>query len=386
MNKILKLKNCSGCYACANICPKGCITMKTDKEGFWYPCIDKENCINCGLCERICPVLKEYKGNPKGKAYACINKNEEIRRQSSSGGVFTLIAENVISKGGVVFGAAFDEEFQVEHIAVEQTKDLEKLRGSKYLQSRIGDAYKQAKSFLESGRLVLFSGTPCQISGLKAYLGKEYDNLIMQDIICHGVPSPKVWKKYVDFREANAESRSKKIDFRNKGDGWQDYSVLFEFENGADYIKRSAKNSYMKAFLADLCLRPSCYNCHSKSLERESDITLADFWGIKGVLPDMDDNKGTSLILVNSEKGGMVFDEIKEDMMYKNVDIDVVSRCNPAVCKSVAYNKNRTKFMKEIFEKDFEKTVKKYNKTKYGKRLLLKVKRLVKSKILKRQN
>lgn len=358
--------------------------MKTNQEGFWYPCIDEGNCINCGMCERICPILKEYKGNSKGKAYACINKNEEIRRQSSSGGIFTLLAENVIARGGVVFGAAFDERFAVRHIAVEQIKDLDKLRGSKYLQSYIGDSYKQAKSFLESGRLVLFSGTPCQISGLKAYLGKEYENLIMQDIICHGVPSPKVWQKYVDFRGESAKAQAQKVEFRNKRYGWHEYSVLFEFENGEEHIKTSSKDPYMKAFLTNLCLRESCYNCHSKSLERESDITLADFWGIKGVLPDMDDDKGTSLVLVNSQKGESLFKEIKPEMTYKEVDIDIVEKCNPAVCKSVAHNKNRRKFLKEIFKKDFEKTVEKYCKTKYMQRILLKIKRIVKNKILKR--
>ncbi len=384
MKRILELKNCSGCCACSNICPKNCITMKTDKEGFWYPCIDEENCINCGLCEKVCPVLKEYKGNPKGKAYACINKNEEIRMKSSSGGGFTLIAENVIARGGVVFGAAFDDGFAVRHIAVEKTEELEKLRGSKYLQSYIGDSYKLAKSFLENGRLVLFSGTPCQISGLKAYLGKEYDNLIMQDIICHGAPSPKVWQKYVDFRRKSAKAQTQKVEFRNKRYGWYGFSVLFEFENGEDYIKSFSNDPYMKAFLANLCLRPSCYDCHSKSLERESDITLADFWGVKGVLPEMDDDKGTSLILVNSQKGEKLFEEIKPEMAYKEVDVDIVARYNPAVCKSVAYNKNRSRFLKEVLKKDFEKMVEKYTKVKYSKRILSKIKRIIKAKILKK--
>ena len=358
--------------------------MEPDENGFWHPNIDEGICINCGLCEKFCPILKEYKGNAKGKAYACINKNEEIRRQSSSGGIFTLLAENVIARGGVVFGAAFDEKFAVRHIAVEQTKDLDKLRGSKYLQSYIGDAYTHAKSFLESGRLVLFSGTPCQISGLKAYLGKEYDNLIMQDIICHGVPSPKVWQKYVDFRQKSADAQAQKIEFRNKRYGWQDYSLLLEFENGEEYIKTSSKDPYMRAFLTNLCLRESCYDCHSKSLERESDITLADFWGIKGVLPDMDDDKGTSLILVNSKKGESVFEEIKEDMVYEEVDIDIVARRNTAACKSVAYNKSRSSFLKQIFEKNFEKTVEKYCKTKYIRRILSKIKKIIKAKILKK--
>lgn len=384
MKKIVSLKTCSGCFACVNACPKGCVIMETDKEGFWYPEIDEKNCINCGLCEKTCPILKDYEGNLKGRAYACINKDENIRMQSSSGGVFTLLAEYVLEKGGVVFGAAFDEEFAVQHIAVDNIEDLEKLRGSKYLQSKIGDTYKQAKILLDGGRWVLFSGTPCQTSGLKSYLGKDYENLIMQDIICHGVPSPKVWERYVKFREAKAASQTRRTFFRDKKYGWKMYSILFDFANSTEYIKILPQDFYMRAFLANLCLRSSCYECHSKSLNRESDITLADFWGIENVAPDMDDDKGTSLVFVNSVKGENLFSSIKEKIIYKEVDIDEAVKYNLSAYRSVTEPSKRRKFMKDIFEKDFGKIVEKYTKISIYTRTLRKVKRIMKQILKKR--
>jgi len=278
MEKIIEKKNCSGCHACYSICPKQCIKMCEDEEGFWYPQIDKEQCVNCGACKKVCPVLKEYQPNPRGKAYACINKDEGIRMKSSSGGIFTLLASAVIEQGGVVFGVAFDSDFSAFHTYVEDKTELEKLRGSKYVQSRIFDTYKKVKEYLDLKRIVLFSGTPCQIGGLKTYLGKEYDNLIMQDIICHGVPSPLVWQKYITLRETKAGSKIGRTFFRHKKYGWKTYSVRFEFSNRTEYEQIFSKDLFMRAFLANLCLRPSCYNCHFKSKERESDITLADFW------------------------------------------------------------------------------------------------------------
>ena len=368
--------------ACFNACPKNCITMKDNSEGFWYPKIDSELCIDCGLCEKVCPVLTEYKGNPKGKAYAAINNDEDIRLKSSSGGVFTLLAETIINKGGIVFGAAFDEDFKVRHVLVESVSDLEKLRGSKYVQSQIGDTYRLAKTMLENGRMVLFSGTPCQISGLKSYLRKPYENLIMQDIVCHGVPSPNVWGRYVSLREEKALAKTSKVTFRNKEQGWKNYLVSFDFKNSAKYSQTVGRDSYMKAFLSELCLRPSCYDCHSKSLERESDITLADFWGVENVAPSMFDNKGTSLILVNSAKGEKLFDAIKDGIKYKEVDINEAVKFNSAAYKTVAKPKNRDEFMEEIMENDFEKTVEKHTKVGCVAKNLRRAKRIIK-KIIK---
>ena len=359
MQKITQLKSCSGCHACYNACPVGCISMEYDAEGFLYPKIDKEKCINCGKCEKVCPVINEYKDGKKGTAYACINKDESVREKSSSGGVFTLIAEYVLDNGGVVFGTAFDDKFNVVHIKVDNKEGLDKLRGSKYVQSSIGTTFKQAKDCLEEGRLVLFTATPCQISGLKAYLGRDYDNLITQDIICHGVPSPKVWQKYIAFREKSAGAKTRRMFFRHKKYGWKTYSVLFEFTNNTEYVKILHDDFYMKGFLANLYLRPSCYDCKSKSVFRQSDITLADFWGIKNVLPDMDDDKGTSLVLVNSSKGEQIFEKISEKMNYEMVDIDEALRYNSSAYKSVDMPKKRSVFMENLDKYEFDVLIKK---------------------------
>jgi len=362
MEKIIEKKNCSGCHACYSICPKQCIKMCEDEEGFWYPQIDKEQCVNCGACKKVCPVLKEYQPNPRGKAYACINKDEGIRMKSSSGGIFTLLASAVIEQGGVVFGVAFDSDFSAFHTYVEDKTELEKLRGSKYVQSRIFDTYKKVKEYLDLKRIVLFSGTPCQIGGLKTYLGKEYDNLIMQDIICHGVPSPLVWQKYITLRETKAGSKIGRTFFRHKKYGWKTYSVRFEFSNRTEYEQIFSKDLFMRAFLANLCLRPSCYNCHFKSKERESDITLADFWGVEKECADMYDNKGTSLVLVNSEKGKKLFEKIEDELIFKEVEINSALAHNSAAYKSVCRPKKREKFMKKVTTKNFERVVKKYSR------------------------
>ncbi len=380
MQKITDIKNCSGCHACYNACPKQCISMKPDSEGFLHPVIDNNLCIDCGLCKKICPVLGEYKGNPMGKAFACINNNEETRQQSSSGGVFTLLAEYILNLGGIVFGAAFDEDLSVHHIEVTDICDLEKLRGSKYLQSRIGDTYKSAKAHLEDGKPVLFTGTPCQISGLKTYLDKDYEKLYTQDIICHGVPSPEIWQKYLGFQEKKTDTNTRTAFFRHKKHGWKTFSMQLAFDNGREYITPFSKDLFMQGFLSNLCLRPSCYNCHSKSVERESDITLADFWGVERVCPEFFDNKGTSLVLVNSAKGKSLFDEISESMRFTEVNIDEALKYNSSASHSVAMPKTRELFMRLVNETSFDKAIKACIKTtpikkalKLAKRILRKV-------------
>lgn len=359
---------CSGCHSCYNICPKQCITMKEDQEGFWYPELDVEQCIDCGLCEKRCPILNDMKIDNQPQAYACYNKDESIRKESSSGGVFTLLASLVIEKGGIVYGASFNNENMVEHIEIDNVNDLNKLRGSKYVQSKIGNTYSRVKDYLNQGRLVYFSGTPCQIDGLLAFLNKRYDNLILQDIVCHGVPSPKVWKKYLE--QFNIEEDAK-ISFRDKSTGWDSYS--FTIDQKEKFTQLSSQNEYMKVFLKDLCLRPSCYDCHSKSLHRNSDITLADFWGIKNICPELYDNKGTSLVFINSKKGKELFENIKQDIEYKEVNIEEASKYNPSSYKSVPVPDKRNKYMENIFDNDFNRYSKKYTKTP----LILKVKIII---------
>lgn len=362
IDKKIKLnRDCMGCHGCMNICPKKCISMESDKEGFFYPEVDYDLCINCNQCINACPIINKTIVDIGPLVYACINKNEEVRLDSSSGGVFTLVAEYVIDKGGIVFGASFNDKFELEHNYVKTKEELSKLRGSKYLQSKIGNSYNQAKYFLDSGIQVLFTGTPCQIAGLKSFLGKKnYNNLMTIDIICHGVPSPEVWRKYVEFREIEADSQTQGISFRQKNEGWKRYSVSFLFKNNTEYRRTLSEDLYMRAFLKDVCLRPSCYDCEFKTLNRQSDITLADFWGIENVLPEMDDDKGTSLIFINSKTGREIFYSISNEMKFKEVDINEAIKYNPSAIKSVLENPNRDKFFSDLWKLEFDKLVKKY--------------------------
>ncbi len=378
MINILEKKNCSGCSACAAICPKDCITMQVDEEGFKYPKVNNDECVKCGLCENICPVInpKEVLNNIPS-AYATLNLNNEIRNQSSSGGIFYLLAEYVISLGGIVFGAKFDDDFRVVHDFADNLTDIKNFMGSKYLQSDMGKNYLKVKEFLNKGRIVLFTGTPCQIGGLKAFLGKDYENLICQDIICHGVPSPKVWKKYIEYRESKVKVKLLRTFFRHKKYGWKMYSLQFEFSNCNEYIQKHNEDLYMRSFLRNLDLRPSCYDCAFKNVSREADITLADFWGISDVAPEMDDDKGTSLVIVHSEKGKNLLDKIQSKIRLLQVDFYKAIEHNPSMIQSEAYNPKRNAFMKEIVVKPFDKVVKKYCKEKFTVKVKRKLKQMI---------
>lgn len=365
MRTIQEKSKCNGCHACSAVCPKNCINMLVDEEGFWYPQVDKTQCMQCGLCEKICPIQsKENVGvEDSALAYAARHKDETIRLESSSGGVFTALATKVLGENGVVFGAAFDEKFNVVHKYIEKTEELEQFRGSKYVQSKMGDAYVQAEAFLKQGKTVLFTGTPCQIEGLLSFLRKPYDNLITQDIICHGVPSPMVWKKYVEYRQAKANgAKPRKIAFRAKNEGWKRYSVSFIFDNDTEYRKTLDKDPMMQVFLKDLCLRPSCYDCAFKQKNRRSDITLADFWGIQNVLPEMDDDKGTSLVFAHTPKGQGILQEISDKVEIISINGDEAIKYNPAMIKPVKKPLNRETFFDTIRERDFVAVQKKFLK------------------------
>lgn len=357
MITIVETQNCTGCYSCSSICPEHCIAMQSDSEGFWYPTADRDTCVECGLCEKVCPMQRKAEVKNDPQAYACRNKDESVRLLSSSGGLFTLIAGQIISNRGVVFGASFGHDFTVSHSYAETMEELEGLRGSKYVQSKIGDTYKQIKGFLSQGQLVLFSGTPCQIGGLKAYLQNDYEKLFCVDIICHGVPSPEVWQKYVAYREKRAKSPTRRISFRRKDEGWKRYSVSFSFENNTEYLQTLDKDLYMQAFLRDICLRPSCYACNFKTLHRQSDITLADFWGIQHILPEMDDDKGTSLLLLNSNSGKKMFEGIKNQIAYQEVVMSHAIAYNQPAIKSALQNPKRKTFFKELDQMPFDKLV-----------------------------
>ena len=381
MINIVQKDKCTACQACFNICPQKSISMIYDSEGFLYPKVNKELCIDCGLCNKVCPINKKRKTNNQGIAYLCMNKDINVRLESSSGGVFSLLAECVIAEGGKVFGAAYNEKFDIVHIEIDKTEDICMLRGSKYAQSNIGDVYAKVKEYMNNGQTVLFSGTPCQIGGLKSFLGKDYDKLILQDIICHGVPSPGIWRKYVKYREENSGSKTIKISQRDKTSGWEQYSMNFKFKNGTEYRKIFSEDIFMRGFLSDLYCRPSCYNCHFKSIERESDITLADFWGIKNIHPEYCDNKGVSLVFVNSVKGEKIFDKIKDKLVLKTVDINEAVKYNSAAYESCVMPNGRKKIMKKIQHKNFFNYVDKYTKKNFCNRCLSKIKKYIKRMI-----
>ena len=362
MISITEKENCTGCYGCTSICPKACITMESDHEGFWYPVVDHDQCIQCGMCIEVCPILQapseKNQEEPDPQAYAAYNMDGMTRLESSSGGLFTLIAEEILEAGGVVFGARFDDKFNVVHGYVEQKDGLGEFRGSKYVQSKIGESYRQVRSFLQEGRLVLFTGTPCQISGLKHYLGWEHDNLFCQDIVCHGVPSPKAWQNYVSYRENRADSPARRIAFRRKDRGWKRYSVSFTFNDDTEYRQILHQDLYMQAFLKDICLRPSCHACHFKTVHRDSDITLADFWGIQNVLPEMDDDKGTSLVIVHSPKGEELMDQIHERVVTREIDVWSGIKYNPAMTGSARRHPGREEFFARLDDERTDRLIK----------------------------
>lgn len=323
MIEIKNKKDCCGCGSCAQVCPVNCIIMIEDREGFLYPKVEKEKCVDCNLCIKGCPIQSIYSNldnKVKPIAYAAFVKEDEIRLSSSSGGIFSVLVHIILRENGVVFGAAFDSNMSVHHIAIEDENELYKLQGSKYIQSRIDDTFQEVSYFLKRGRKVLYSGTACQIAGLKRYLGRDYNNLYTVDVLCHGVPSPKVWRKYLVSKEQLAGSQVKKVYFRKKQTGWKTFSIELQFNNSKKYEQVFYKDVYMLMFLKNICLRPSCYNCKFKSLSRLSDITLGDFWGIENIAPEMDNNKGTSIVLIQSDKGKRLFHDISNSIEIKSID------------------------------------------------------------------
>ena len=377
MINLINKSKCCGCNSCVQKCPKKCISMQEDEEGFLYPHIDTDICIDCHVCEKVCPVINKNEPRTPLACYAAKNPDENIRMKSSSGGIFSMLAEKVINDGGVVFGAGFNRKWQVVHSYTETKEGIAAFRGSKYVQSVIGNTYKETEFFLKQGREVLFSGTPCQIAGLKKYLCKEYENLITVDFICHGVPSPGVFRWYLQEVLNNHAARKVKKDsimfptttsipkgdiqmpegisitdirFRDKREGWKKYCFTLQIaedpSNDKDrtvtYSSNLHKNLYLKGFLKDLYLRPSCYDCPSKCLSSQSDITIADFWGINRINNSLDDNGGISAILANSAKGKKLLENI--DLNLYEVSFNDILKNNSAINHSSRVPSNRKRF------------------------------------------
>lgn len=347
--------DCCGCSACVHICPKHSISFLEDKEGFLYPKINLETCVDCGLCEKVCPIINQESEREPLEIYAAKNDDEGIRLKSSSGGIFTLLAEKIIQEGGVVFGARFNEKWEVIHDYTETRDGLSSFRGSKYVQSVIGENYKQAENFLKAGRMVMFTGTPCQIAGLKKFLRKDYDNLLTMDFVCHGVPSPLMWREYLNFEIARIKDSSvlDGVRFRDKSLGWKRFSFVLCFSRATPmreqncFVAEFTDNDYMKAFLSNLSLRPSCYNCSAKAGKSRSDITVGDFWGIENVCPKFDDDKGVSLLMINNSKGKDFYACIKRINVIK-VRLEDCLKYNQAYKYSVPKPVNRAFFFKCI--------------------------------------
>ena len=359
MIRISDKKDCCGCAACVQRCPKHCISLEEDTEGFLYPKVDTKNCINCGLCEKVCPWQNRLERKPLMKVLAVKNHNEVERMASSSGGVFIALAKEVLSKGGVVFGAAFDENWEVRHTYAETLEAVKPMMGSKYLQSRIENSYQDAEEFLKEGRHVLFTGTPCQIAGLHRFLRKEYPNLLSVDILCHGVPSPKVWQKYLHesvckvyhIRQSSSFPLADKIaniSFRSKEKGWKGFCMSIVYKNQKKEVIPFYNDTYMNVFLSNLSLRPNCYACPAKLYHTQSDITLADFWGIDQLHPEIDDDKGCGLILVHNDHALSLLKSL--DCQLQEQDLDEAIAFNPSIIHSVKEPINRN-FFYMIFNK-----------------------------------
>lgn len=356
---------CTGCAACSNICPRQCITMIEDNEGFEYPVVDTRLCIRCNKCVAVCPVMSGVSRDKLAipKVYACKNKDETVRLNSSSGGVFSAVAGHVLGQNGIVFGAMFDNDFDVMHGFIAQECDLDKLRRSKYVQSRIELSYQEAEKYLTSRKLVLFSGTPCQIAGLRNYLGKEYKNLITCEVICHGVPSRRVYNEYLRFLEDKYGSKISDIDFRAQDRGWDNFETQIRFKNGAVYQNiNSVEPLYMRGFLTNLYLRPSCYTCNFKHKNSVADLTLGDYWRIARRYPYVHDGKGISLVVVNTRVGEDVFRRVASKMDYLATSLDHALECNRFLDDSPDTPYNRESFFMDLGNLEYDELMAKYCK------------------------
>ncbi|GHT07342.1 F420H(2):quinone oxidoreductase [Bacteroidia bacterium] len=352
MIQIINKEECNGCHACFNICPKHCISMAEDIEGFLYPQVNKELCIDCDLCEKVCPELNPIheSKNEQQAAYIVQIKDAKIRKESTSGGAFTAIAQWIIQQNGVVFGATFDENFIVKHSSVENIENLYRFRNSKYVQSTIGKTYKQVKDFLKEGRLVCFSGTPCQIEGLYKYLQeRHYENLILVDVVCRAVPSPLLLRKYLQVQQNLLGGNFHRVLFRDKYYGYK-YSTLSIYNNDTkrDYHRGVESDPYLRAFFSNLSVRPSCYNCKYKKKYRVSDFTLWDCFNVNDFSRKMDDDKGTTRIITHTPKARLILEEVKSKINIESINVENAICGVREMTESIPYNKRRSDFFDDL--------------------------------------
>lgn len=346
-------KNCCGCSACSQICPTRAINMEVDGEGFLYPNVNKDICIGCDRCVKVCPMQNKNEVSVEHLVYVIQNKNEEVRKESTSGGAFTAIASYVLDRKGIVFGAGFDENFGVLHKYTETYEGLEEFRGSKYIQSNLRNTFRMVKKFLDDNRWVLFTGTPCQVEGLHNYLGRKYDKLILMDIVCYAISSPKVWQLYLSHLNATGLidiSNVKKIKFRDKTHYGYEYTLMafYDADGKEMYSSGPESNQMLRSFVSNTSTRPSCYNCPVKKTDRISDITVWDCYNICQYDKSLDDNKGTSHILIQSRKGKRVFEEINAKLKSREVDYQKAIDSEPAIRECATASEKRTDFFKYV--------------------------------------
>lgn len=381
MINIKNKKNCCGCGACRAVCKHEAISFIVDSEGFWYPKVDIGKCIKCGLCEKVCPFGgKSPSSLHDSTCYVGKNISKTDQLNSSSGGVFPVIAKYILSIGGVVFGASFDG-YIVKHSFIDNINDLHKLCGSKYVQSDNFESYREVKNKLNSGKTVLYVGTPCQCLSLKKYLRKEYKNLYMVDIICHGVPSPIIWKSYLSEL---SQSRNRTINdisnvkFKYK-DGlkykWNHPGFMVEWDKDCVYKEYSDFTSFENGFLTNLFVRPSCHTCKVKRLSSQTNITIGDFWGCEKILPTFFDNNGISVIFVNNNKGMKLFSNIKNNLEIYNIPISDAIRYNSRVIHSSRPHPNRNAFFSSFTKNNYtiDELVKTFSKVGILQKLIFKL-------------
>lgn len=348
-------KLCTGCGACANICSHGAIVMKENEKGFLKPVIDVAKCKHCGLCEKICPVINFKSENFASlKVFAFINQKENERMISSSGGVFPVFADYILKQGGIVFGAVYDSEMKVCHTSADNSNQIKKMQGSKYVQSDTKYTYRETKSALESGRYVLYTGTPCQIAGLKSYLRHDYENLLTIDLICHGVPSRKVFEMYKkELLEENKDSgKILEINMRDKNYGWGYKSTETVKTTNSTYHTSADNNVYHNVFLSNLSINDSCLGCKFNKIPRTGDITMGDFWGVDDFDGIVNDQKGVSVVLLNSSKGKEYFERINslQSVFAKELPLDFVIKYNTNLVASSKPHRKREKFFKDVIK------------------------------------
>lgn len=339
-------KECYLCKGCSNICPTNAIEYSIEEKGFFYPKIDELKCIHCNLCERSCPVLNKI-DSPEDNypiAYAVKSKNIETRLKSTSGGVFFELGMYILKQGGCVCGTIFDNNFQVIHVLTEENSMLEKMRGSKYAQSEVGMIYRNIKKALDTGRMVLFCGCPCQTAALKLYINKEYNNLIIIDLICHGIPSQKFLDEYMKKLEKKYKSEIVDIEFRNKISGWHNSSIKIKFKNGKVYRNPIVIDTYMRGYFSGTTMKDSCYTCNVKGFHSGSDITIGDLWGAEINFPQLDDNLGLSAVFVNTKKGDDLLKLL--DLIKIKIAKEQIIKFNRNVVESTKPSQNREEFYK----------------------------------------